>query len=98
MIDEATIAVIVPEYGTPEERRTVQASLERLRRGAPESRLLLRRLQPWTVQVYETQAGSLDRAGLIARVMPGVYEWLGDYSPVTGIGGITTLDPDRLIV
>ena len=98
MIDEATIEVIVPEYGTPEERQRVQDSLEQLRRGAPESRLLLRRLQPWTVQVYETQAGSLDRAGLIAEVMPGVYEWLGDYSPVTGIGGITTLDPDRLIV
>ena len=98
MIDEATIAVIVPDYGTPEERQRVQASLEQLRKGAPESRFLLRRLQPWTVQVYETQAGSLDRAGLIAEVMPGVYEWLGDYSPVTGIGGITTLDPDRLIV
>ena len=76
----------------------VQTALEQLRRGAPESRLLLRRLQPWTVQVYDTQTGSLDRAGLVAEVMPGVYEWLEDYSPVTGIGGITTLDPDRLIV
>ena len=42
MIDEATIEVIEPEYGTPEERQRVQTALERLRKGAPESRLLLR--------------------------------------------------------
>ena len=62
MIDEGTISVIVPGYGTPEERQRVQTALEQLRRGAPESRLLLRRLQPWTVQVYDTQTWTLRKS------------------------------------
>jgi hypothetical protein len=41
---------------------------------------------------------SMERDGLIAEVMPGIYEWLGSYDPVTGIGGITSMDPDRLVV
>ena len=38
------------------------------------------------------------RSGLLSEVMPGIYEWRGDYDEVTGIGGTTALDPDELIV
>ena len=98
MIEDDTVDVIVPNYGEPEERRMVEDTLDKLRNGTPEARFLLRRVRPWTLQVYRSQVASNERSGLMAQVMPGVYEWFGDYDSVTGIGGITGLDPDRLIV
>ena len=98
MIDDSALEVIVPRYGTPEEQGMVHAALEQLREGTPEARRLLRRVQPWGIQIRENQAAAMDRSGLIAEVMPGVYEWRGGYDPVKGIGGVTTLDPDILVV
>ena len=98
MIENDAVDVIVRSYGEPEERRMVEATLDRLRNGTPEARFLLRRVRPWTLQVYQNQVASNERSGLMAQVMPGVYEWFGAYDPVTGIGGITGLDPDQLIV
>ena len=98
MIDDDTVDVIVPNYGETEERRMVEATLDKLRNGTPEARFLLRRVRPWTLQVYRSQVASNERSGLMAQVMHGVYEWFGDYDPVTGIGGNARLDPDRLIV
>ena len=98
MIDDETVQAVVTKYGTDEERKRVSSVLERLRNGSPQARFLLRSVQPWTVQIYRNQTSEMDRSGLIAEVMPGVYEWRGDYHRVTGIGGITALDPDELIV
>ena len=90
MIDDSAMEVTVPRYGTPEEQGMVQAALEQLRHGTPEARRLLRRVQGWTVQIYGNQAAAMERSGLIAEVMPGLYEWMGAYDPVKGIGGVTT--------
>ena len=98
MIDDATLEAVVPKYGTGEEREWVGRVLERLRNGTPAARSVIRSLQPWTVQIYLNQASGMLRSGLLSEVMPGLYEWRGDYDEVTGIGGITALDPDALIV
>ena len=98
MIDDATIEVVIPQYGAPEEQQKVHEVLKQLSVGSPAARRLLREIRPWTLQIYESQAHSMDHSGLIAEIMPGIYEWRGGYDDVTGIGGITTLDPDRLIV
>ena len=98
MIDDATLEAVVPKYGTGEERERVGRVLERLRNGTPAARSVIRSLQPWTVQIYVNQASGMLRSGLLSEVMPGLYEWRGDYDEVTGIGGITALDPDALIV
>ena len=98
MIDDATLETVVPRYGTGEERERVGRELERLRNGTPAARSVIRSLQPWTVQIYVNQASGMLRSGLLSEVMPGLYEWRGDYDEVTGIGGITALDPDALIV
>ena len=98
MIDEDTSEIIITGYGDDEEQEKVKAAIVRLRAGTPAARFLLRTTRPWTVQVYRTQMTSMERDGLIAEVMPGIYEWLGSYDPVTGIGGITSMDPDRLVV
>ncbi len=98
MIDQETADLIVPGYGTSEERQEIEAALHQLRSGSAEARTLLRRVRPNTVPIYLKEAPQMERSGLITQVMPGVYEWLGDYDPVTGIGGIASIDPDRLIV
>ena len=83
MIEGATVEAVVTTYGNPEERQRVRTALDRLREGTAESRLLLRQLQPWKIQLYESQVADKERNGLIAQVMPGVYEWLGRYDRVT---------------
>ena len=98
MIDDSTIEVIVPGYGTPEEQLRVQGAIDELRAGTPSARQVLRRVQPWAIQIYANQVPSMNESGLVAELMPGVFEWQGDYHRTTGIGGVTALDPDRLIV
>ena len=98
MIDDDTSEVIITGYGTSEEQEKVKAAIEQLRAGTPAVRFLLRSIRPWTVQVYQTEIKKKERSGLIAEVMPGVYEWMGVYDNITGIGGATGMDPDRLIV
>ena len=98
MIEDDAVVAVVTGYGTATERSRIVEAIDRLRDGAAASRFIMRGLQPWTVQVYRNQAASMIRSGLLAEVIPGLYEWRGDYDPITGIGGITTLEPDRLIV
>jgi CRISPR-associated endonuclease/helicase Cas3 len=94
---EPTETVVIPNYGTPEQRRSVQRILEQLRSSTPRGRDLLRRLQPFVVSVYQYQLPSLQQSNLIAEVMSGLYEWRGAYDDIRGIGGVTSLDPDTLV-
>jgi len=76
----------------------VRGLVAELRNGFPNTRSLLRRLQPYMVSVYHGQVYGLKRSGLISEIGPGLYEWLGEYHPVRGIGGMTSLEPDALVV
>jgi CRISPR-associated endonuclease/helicase Cas3 len=96
MIGDETESVIITGYGTSDQRGRARNLLEQLRKGAPNARSLLRGLQPFMVSVYRGQTSALSANGVIEEVMPGLWEWRGIYHPVTGIGGITTLDPDSL--
>ncbi|MBI4321537.1 MAG: CRISPR-associated endonuclease Cas3'' [Chloroflexi bacterium] len=96
MIDGSTQTVAVP-YGSEDERRQVQAWLERLREGATHARGLMRRLQPYVVSLYAAQAAYYRQHGLIVDVVEGMGEWMGKYDPVRGLSG-DALDPDALVV
>ena len=98
MIEDETLDAVVTGYGTYEERRRIADSIDRLRNGTAASRSILRGLQPWMVQIYRNRAAAMIRAGLLLEVVPGLYEWRGEYHEITGIGGVTTPDPDLLIV
>lgn len=98
MIDDDTVGAVITSYGPPADRQRVGDIIQSLRAGAPEARVLLRSLQPWMVQIFRSPAAALARAGLLAEIMPGLYEWRGDYHPITGIGGIRSIAPDQLIV
>lgn len=97
MIDDDTEPVAITAYGTDDERRQVRRLLERLRGGAPESRVLLRALQPYLVSLRRREAERYKRDGLIAEVTPGLGEWMGDYDSVRGLVA-RDLDPDSLVV
>lgn len=97
MIDDDTEPVAITAYGTDEERRRVRRLLERLREGAPESRALLRALQPYLVSLRRREAERHRSSGLISEVTPGLGEWLGDYDGVRGLVA-RDLDPDALVV
>ena len=100
MIDENTQSVVITSYGPTDERQMVQDNLKRLRRGASEVRVVMRRLQPYLVSVYFHQIPRLRQQGLISEVevMEGLWEWRGEYHPVRGIGGVESIDPETLIV
>lgn len=98
MIDDDTVGVVITNFGSPEQRSDVKNNIEELRSGTPRARHLLRRLQPYTVSMYRRQVPAMDNAGLLWEVTPGLYEWRGRYDAVRGIGGVTSLDPDALIV
>ncbi len=97
MIDKDTQSVVIPHYGGPQQRCMVRETLGRLRRGDPETRLLMRRLQPYLVNVYFHQLPRLQRQGLVSEVTEGVWEWHGAYHPVRGIGGVESVDPEALV-
>lgn len=80
-----------------EEWPKVLHSVAALREGSKNARHLLRQLQPWTVSLYRREALEKEHAGLLDEIMPGIYEWRGAYNAITGIGGVTTIDPDTLV-
>ena len=94
MIDDDTVPVVISNYGNKQERQAVADAIAALRAQTHDGRRLLRRLQPWQVQVYRRQAAALEAKSLLMPIIPGLYEWWGPYDPITGIGGDHP-EPDR---
>lgn len=87
MIDDSTEEVIV-EYGDENERKDISAALDALRTGSDNTRHVLRRLQPYMVGVYRSQAQRYRSQGWITPVsdaLPGLGLWGGRYDNVRGI-------------
>jgi hypothetical protein len=97
MIPDDTESLVV-RYGSDAEQAEVDRMLARLRQGAPEARLLFRRLQPYLVSVRTREAERHRRAGLVEDVVPGLGRWLGAYDDVRGLCGGHDLDPEDLVV
>ena len=77
MIDDAGIPVVVNYEG----------SWNILNQGLKDDmspRLMFRRLQPYFVNVRGKEKDLL-MEGLIIKVRPGLYKWMGEYNPVTGV-------------
>jgi len=90
---EDTDSVVV-QFGSENERRRILRLVAKLRSGAPESRLLMRRLQPYVVSVRSRESDEFRRMGLVNEIRPGVNEWLGGYDDVRGLA----VDGPSLIV
>lgn len=78
MIEGDGYDVIVTEYGSDDDRKNVNATIDRIRRKDPAVRHLLRTIQPYTVSVHANEAkGAL--SDFIDELMPGLGVWTGGY-------------------
>ncbi len=99
MINDATESVVITTYGSAQEKATVQKLLAQLRNGRPDTRLLLRQLQPYLVSLHTQQADRYRQQGLIASVLGSLGEWRGAYDQVRGlVADPRDLDLDALVV
>ncbi len=60
-------------------------------------RRLFRQLQPYLVNIPKWKIGEYEREGLIAPLVPGLYEWLGGYDHRTGLSG-GARNPEELVI
>jgi CRISPR-associated endonuclease/helicase Cas3 len=68
-----------------------------LRQASRPTRGLMRRLQPYVVNVFANTIPDLTARQLTAELTTGIYLWLGDYDPVYGLR-TEALDPERLVI
>jgi len=97
MIDDDTESVVITNYGSDQERRSVRGWVDRLAEGAPEARQLRRNIQPYLVSVRVREAEKYRREGFIRPIAPGLGEWMGNYHPVRGLQARDP-DPDRFVI
>jgi CRISPR-associated endonuclease/helicase Cas3 len=96
MIADDTEDVVAP-YGNPDERAEILAKI-RARQGS--ARLLLRRLQPYTVALRRRDISGAAARGLLAPVMDGVWEWVGNPASYDAVRGLNVdgVDEELIIV
>ncbi|MGI6377254.1 MAG: hypothetical protein ACOX3S_15460 [Anaerolineae bacterium] len=58
---------------------------------------LLRRLQPYIVNVYRRRADEHLRQGLLGEVVSGLYVWTGRYDAIRGMAPPSS-DPSSLVI
>ena len=98
MIEDDTDVVVITDYGSTSAKRQVEHDLEALRSGRGNQRMLMRRLQPYIVNVRSSQMSLILGQGLVREVGGGVWEWLGNYDRIRGIGGAAGISADSLVV
>ena len=98
MIDSDTESVIIADYGCGTTKVQLQEKLAELRKSGSNHRAVMRELQPYIVSVYSSHLPRLRSKGLLSEVSEGVWEWLGDYNAVRGIGGVEGFAAESLVV
>jgi CRISPR-associated endonuclease/helicase Cas3 len=96
MIDSPTAPVLIRNALLEEERALIEMWLERLLIGWGSPRTALRRLQPFTVNLYQQDLNRALRERLAAPLTAGLCEWLGKYDKRRGLTW-DTADPADLI-
>lgn len=76
MIDENTEDIVVP-YGDRGVRSRVQSAIDQLRGRSGSARMLLRRIQPYTVPLRRRDIDRATARGWLQPVIDGVWEWTG---------------------
>jgi CRISPR-associated endonuclease/helicase Cas3 len=94
IIPENTVPVLV-RYLISDQVK-IENLVSDIRAGRGLKRKHMRQLQPYLVNIYQSQVPRLQKQGLIIELAEGLYEWLGSYDSVRGIRE-TAQDPERLI-
>ena len=98
MIEDNSVSAVITGYGDSADKDKVSGHIEMLRNRKGNPRRSLRKIQPWTVPIYERQLPQFLRDGLLAEIIPGLYEWCGNYDERTGIGSAAAIDAEHLVV
>jgi CRISPR-associated endonuclease/helicase Cas3 len=98
LIEDASVPLVV-RY--PKEDSSVDDLLWRLQTPETllggEARRLLRRLQPYLVNVRRGPLARYQQQGLVRELPLGLWEWQGNYHPVKGLHD-AVLDPEPLVI
>ena len=85
MIEDDTATVVVTSYGSEQARSGLERDLENLRTGQGNSRLIMRLIQPYCVNVGQSMLKRLRQQSAIDEVTDGLWVWQGEYDQVMGI-------------
>jgi CRISPR-associated endonuclease/helicase Cas3 len=98
MIEDDTVPLVVrwPRQGSPVDELLARLQTKR-RTGWGEARLLLRRLQPYLVNVRRRVLAQYQQQGLVLELPLGLWEWLGHYHETRGLCD-KAIDPELLVI
>ncbi|MCL4503632.1 MAG: CRISPR-associated helicase Cas3' [Deltaproteobacteria bacterium] len=94
--DTVPLVVTYPRTGSPAATLLARLTSPGIALGG-EARLLLRRLQPYLVNVHGRLLEGYKRRGLVRELPLGLWEWIGNYHEVKGIQD-QAIDPDLLVI
>ncbi|MGA2622198.1 MAG: CRISPR-associated helicase Cas3' [Thermoguttaceae bacterium] len=94
MIPADNVSVVVRPPG---HEREVDRLVEAISRQTDEPRRLLRRLQPYLVNIYSHLLPQYQRDGLLDELQTGLWRWCGGYDPIRGLVP-KGQDPETLVV
>ena len=98
LIEDDSVPLLVrwPRWGSPVEELVAKLKTPHaMKRG--DYRLLLRRLQPYLVNVRRWLLDGYQRQGLVRELPLGIWEWLGDYHETRGLCD-KAIDPELLVI
>ncbi len=98
LIEDDTVPLVVrwPRSASPVEGLLDKLQARSGMKGG-ESRLVVRRLQPYLVNVRRWVLDGYQRQGLVRELPLGLWEWLGDYHETRGLCD-KAIDPELLVI
>jgi CRISPR-associated endonuclease/helicase Cas3 len=98
LIEDDSVPLVVrwPRSGSPVEDLLARLQIQGGVKGG-KARLLLRRLQPYLVNVRRRLLDGYQRQGLVRELPLGLWEWLGNYHEIRGLCD-QAIDPELLVV
>ncbi len=94
MIPDDGEPVVVP---LPGHEKKVDELLRQVERRDQNGRALIRRLQPYMVNVSSRLLPQYEGESLVQRVAPGLWRWSGRYDPIRGLV-CEGQDPEQLVI
>lgn len=97
LIADDTVPLIVHYGGTGWNDAPAGDIIERIQRKRGRPRYLYQALQQYTVPVRVFELRRLTTSGLALEVLPGLFQWMGRYDDLAGLGRAEA-DPERLVI
>ncbi|PKL77039.1 MAG: CRISPR-associated helicase/endonuclease Cas3 [Candidatus Melainabacteria bacterium HGW-Melainabacteria-1] len=95
LIPDDTVSVVVRYPGTS--GPSVDELMSRLQQPWHSPKRVLRQLQPYMVNILKFTFSQYQREGLARELMPGLYEWLGQYDALKGLSS-NMIEPEDLVL